>query len=173
MNHASNKQHYMKFTKYLSAKPFRCCMAGIVMICLIIIAVPDHVYGEEATPQDTSLTDTLAADEGEAEDMEDTDLDDVDLEEFEEEDDTEELEEVEEPEAAETENKKTSSNAKSKEKKTAASQKTPQTQTSSTSSEKRRLDSIPQTGENDVKAMAGLAGTIALGFYLFSKRLRV
>lgn len=171
MNHASNKQHYMKFTKYLSTKPFRCCMAGIVMICLIIIAVPDHVYGEEAIPQDTSLTDTLAADEGEAEDMEDTDLEDIDLEEFEEEDDADNLEEIEEE--AEAENKKASSNAKSKEKKTTASQKTSQTQASSTSSEKRRLDSIPQTGENDVKAMAGLAGTIALGFYLFSKRLRV
>lgn len=187
MNHEQKKQNCLKIAKFLSSRLFRGCMVGIVIVCLVIIAVPDHSYGEEATSQDTNVTDSLS---DAADDMEDTDLENIDLEEISEEEhtqdsedtskegDTQDLEEIQESkdedsqkEKGKKKNKEISSSSKSKKTKTVSSPKASKTKTVS-SSKKKQLDPIPQTGKNDVKAIAGLAGTIALGFYLCSKKLR-
>lgn len=183
MNREQKRQNYLKITRFLSSRLFRGCMAGIIIVCLIIIAVPDYSYGEEAASQDTNVTDSLS---DAADNMEDTNLDDIDLEEIPaeedtqdlEDEDTQDLEEIQESEDEESQkeketknNKKTSSDSKSKKTKTVSSPKVSKAKTVS-SSKKKQLDPIPQTGKSDVKVIAGLAGTIALGFYFFSKKLR-
>lgn len=187
MNHEQKKQNCLKITRFLSSRLFRGCMAGIVIVCLVIIAVPDHSYGEEAASQDTNVTDSLS---DASDDMEETDLENIDLEEISEEEDTQDseetskeedtqdLEEIQESKDEESQkekekkkNKETSSDSKSKKAKTISSPKASKAKTVSPP-KKKQLDPIPQTGKNDVKAISGLAGTIALGFYFFSKKLR-
>lgn len=185
MNRELKNQNCLKIAKFLSSRLFRSCMVGIVIVCLVVIAVPDYSYGEETAPQDTDGTDSQTN----ADDMEDMDINDIDLEEIPEEEetqdveeeetqedvkeeDTEDLEEIDETEeenSQQEEKKETASDSESK--KTISTPKVTRTKAVS-SSKKKRLDPIPQTGKNEVKAIAGLTGTIALGFYLFSKKLK-
>lgn len=179
------KIRHMK--RFLGSRVFRAFMAGMMVVCLIMIVMPDPVYGEERS-EDALRTETsdssLASDPLQDADSQEVEEDDIELIEIDEEEDLEEVQEdgqeEEGPQAAEgeteeeTEEDRPKEEAEKKEKVSKEDDTQNEQKTAKkTTAGNRKLDSVPRTGQRSKKGLAGLAGTAALGLYLYSRKLRL
>lgn len=173
--------------RFLGSRVFRGFMAGMMVVCLIMIVMPDPVYGEERS-EDALRTETsdsgLVSDPLQDADSQEVEEDDIELIEIDEEEDLEEVQEdgqeEEESQAAEgeteeeTEKDRPKEEAEKKEKVSKEDDTRNEQKTAKkTTAGNRKLDSVPRTGQRSKKGLAGLAGTAALGLYLYSRKLRL
>lgn len=172
-----NKQKVKYLKRFIGSRIFRTCMIGMMVVCLVMVLMPNSISGEERRVTALEADDDSQDGAETAEDTSEADGEDVLLEEIEEDEDLIEIEEdgeAEESKDAQEESDGAEEKSDSrKEDKKSDTDKSVQKPKAKSSSQNRKLDNIPRTGPSNSKAAAGLVGTIALGLYLYSRKLRM